>query len=254
MKSLNSIIFSTINNIDVDNRNDILLLVEKLHNNGFVDYDGNEYCIIKLCEKELGFGLCSTKSDFFKKYKNAKGVLFIGGTTSDVFDGKDKAIVVDKNLDYFEQRMVVANLLGDYLLDYLPNLPKDNNKLYTYEYGYSKIKNKTYLFACELLMPFEEFIKKYIYFGDLVSETQQKLQISFIFPWDRENMIQKYMSEYFKVPKWCIQDRKEQILYGFNEPIEKSSNINKVIEKSSNKNTNKVIELKNWRNKEWEKK
>lgn len=139
--------------VDMSNiANDILYNVEYY----------SDRCATPIVKIVKGFG--------FQPYKETmedglSGDIYINGDTYNEY-GHAQVILVNKKEELFHQRFVMAHELGHYLFDFLGN-PKyyDKNIKFTNEYRRDQHETleekRANLFAANLLMPRNAFIKQY---------------------------------------------------------------------------------------------
>lgn len=130
---------------------------------------------------------------------NESGIIYIGGTTDELFNS-NKVILVSDREEYFHQRFIIAHELGHYLMDYLSNHEYSDNpgKLFSKPY-YSNKQNDMQAdrFAMELLMPQHQFTTQYLF---AIEES-----------YDRRYTI-SYLSSFFKVTKSRVERRILEIM------------------------------------------
>ena len=165
-------------------RDDIMNFKELLQELTEKNMKGHEYSLAEIsniARKILNSvdyysGRCATpivkiaKEFGFKTYKEnlsggKSGDIHINGYTYDKY-GHDKIILVDKKEELFHQRFVVAHELAHYLFEFLGS-PESEDPSRIFVDTYCKDKHETpqekraNIFAAEILMPKDLFIKQY---------------------------------------------------------------------------------------------
>lgn len=141
---------------------------------------------------ELGIDTYSTD----KLSKELSGVIYIGGTTKDIY-GSDKVILVDESEPLKHQRFVIAHEVAHYLMDCLTD-PKYSDNRILFSEGYPKNNHdsekevRADRFAAELLMPTTLFIEQY----NIAKEENSNPMF-----------ILMYLSDYFQTKMSSIEKR-----------------------------------------------
>lgn len=111
------------------------------------------------------------------------GRLYIGNESIDKY-GKEKTLVVNRNISKFQQRYMVALQLGNYLLKYLGTEKQLNFE----QASKDEVLGQ---FVLELLMPRELFREQYL----IASKSGNPM------------FTETYLSRYFEVPVTCVLNR-----------------------------------------------
>lgn len=129
------------------------------------------------------YGISIFRENFDQKEKtNIAGKLYIGETTKEKY-GCDKVILVNSTDHIFDQRVVVAKMLGCYLIE----KPKEN-RIITNNEVYEKYKE----FVLNILAPSKVFIE------------QHNLAIGKV---PLHMFVYSYLEEFFKVPEEFIDQK-----------------------------------------------
>ena len=121
-----------------------------------LNYDGKNIAIpiVKIAKN---YGLKVYREDL----RNAAGKLIVGKGSDNLYGG-DKVIIVNFNDHIFEQRIVVARILGYYLMDAINKKNHVNpNTPMTYTLDYERIYSKYEAFVLNILAPNEKFVEQY---------------------------------------------------------------------------------------------
>lgn len=118
------------------------------------------------------------------------GKLFMGGTTEQSY-GCNQVILVNRNDPIFEQRVVVARMLGCYLIEGVhKKYHKDQKVLLSTILNYGEIYNKYEEFILNILAPNQIFIK------------QHNIAVNVGLP---RMEVYMYLSRFFEVPDEFVQ-------------------------------------------------
>lgn len=147
--------------------------------------------IVKIAKS---YGLRVYWEKFYKNGEtNVAGKLLIGGNTEQLYNS-NQVILVNQQDNLFEQRVVVARMLGCYLIDM--NHSQSQESLLSDILDYKDIYNKYEEFILGILAPNELFVKQY-------NEAVKTLSLHML--------VYTYLSEYFEVTKEFV-DRKVKSL------------------------------------------
>lgn len=130
------------------------------------------------------------------------GNIFIGGTTELLYN-TSKVIIVGNNEEYAHQRFIIAHELAHYFIDYIGS-PEFKNPNLLFSKTYPKINHssdeeiRADIFAAELLMPSELFLRKYIKAME-ASDFNKKYIVS-------------YLATFFKTKKSSIIKRIDEVI------------------------------------------
>ena len=160
-------------------------------------YTNNTTPIIRIAS-DIGITTYSTT----KLENEISGVIYVNGTTKDIY-GIDKVILVDSNEPYKHQRFVVAHEIAHYLFDCLTDsIYNDTCKLFKETYPKkdhdSPKEARADMFAAELLMPAELFVKQYNF---AMNEKNNRM------------FTLMYLSEFFQTKITSIEKRIDEVLH-----------------------------------------
>lgn len=198
-------VFDKITEMNVDVTKDIMELIFLLQNNEIISLEKMGLYPINRISEALGIGACTAEIE-------EDGYLYVDGTTHKLY-GYNQVIITNKSYSLKRQREIRANLLGVYLLDYLKNFDGDHRKVYAATYNKTNMDNKARFFASELLTPTSIFSKQYA----IASEEH-----------NNPIFIRRYLQEYFDVSSSFVENKIEEIIFGFPLPLESTNpgNIN----------------------------
>lgn len=130
---------------------------------------------------------------------NISAMLLINGKVQKLY-GNNKVIEVEKFLDLDCKRYMVAIELGKYIFDFLGSSKFKSDDVYIHQYMKKKKNDieKALIFAKEILMPQNSFAKQYI-----IADNINRNKIFII----------KYLSRFFNVPIYLVEDRIKDICY-----------------------------------------
>lgn len=146
--------------------------------------------VIKLSQ-EIGFKIFEQELDYSGAILvNDDEEFEIGGLTT------NKAIIINAKDAYTRQLFTIAHELGHYFLH------KNGNKIYAHREtngGYNQIESEANSFAAELLMPYDEFVSKYLEY-DNTSDSNYK--------------VKRQLANYFGVSLPAVENRIINIIGG----------------------------------------
>ena len=132
--------------------------------------------------------------------KDINGCIKIGGDTKQKYKGNNKVILLNNNLNEWQERVDLAKLLSYYLFDYFGSVYQEENQFY-----YAELEKKNHdidkiadRFAMDILTPKELFVEQY----NLAVKTNNQYYF-----------VLRYLSCYFEVPKELIKKRIADIQY-----------------------------------------
>lgn len=197
---LDSILEKKVQSIDINDKKDIIDIASFLQNSPEADYIELDFPIVKLSQ-ELGFMTARANM-------NETGHLWIGGTTKKLYDS-NKVILVNKKLELKKQRYVIANLLANYVLDYLASDVRNNKCLYSVEFNKTEMNKKANYFAMQLLIPEKLLIRTYNKIYSRIDQSCAHMSLL-----SKNDILYACLSDYFNVNEWLVHEAVRETLYG----------------------------------------
>ena len=196
--NLSNNIYQMVKKMNVDSIDDIKKLIYFLSHNETIDRNKYKESPIGEIANALGIRI------IYNGKMQEIGCLFVNGTTSQSY-GSNAVIISNYSLAANVQREVVTSLLGVYLLDFLKNYDGDYSKLYSANYGKTRMNYKAYFFREEFLLSYDIFIRQYL----VAAEHYRNL-----------TNVREYLSEYFGVTQNLVENKINGIINGISYPIE----------------------------------